>query len=85
MSTRSILLVPADRATNVELVPQVATALAAPGPAEVHILDVKPRAESWRAHLAADFVGSLKQSVSATCDCKGPQGKQAPSASSVCK
>ena len=50
MSTRSVVLVPADRATNVELVTQVATALAAPGPAEVHILDVKPRAESWLAH-----------------------------------
>jgi nucleotide-binding universal stress UspA family protein len=50
VSTRSIVLVPADRATNVELATQVATAFAAPGPAEVHILDVKPRAESWHAH-----------------------------------
>ena len=50
MSTPSVVLVPADRATNVELVTQVAAALAAPGAAEIHILDVKPRAESWRVH-----------------------------------
>ena len=50
MSTPSVVLVPVDRGTNVELVTQVAAAFAAPGAAEIHILDVKPRAESWRVH-----------------------------------
>jgi nucleotide-binding universal stress UspA family protein len=50
VSSRSIVLVPVDEGTNVELVTQVATRVAAPGLAEVHILDVTPRAESWRAH-----------------------------------
>ena len=49
MSSRSVVLVPADRATNVELVTQVATALAAPGAADIHILNVMPRAQSWHA------------------------------------
>jgi hypothetical protein len=40
MSGRSVVLVPADRDTNVELVTQVATALAAPGAADIHILNV---------------------------------------------
>lgn len=47
MFTPSVVLVPAERATNVELVTQVAAALAAPGAAQIHILDVKPRPESW--------------------------------------
>ena len=49
MSSRSVVLVPADRATNIELVTQVATALAAPGAADIHILNVTPRAQSWHA------------------------------------
>ena len=50
MSTCSVALVPADRATNVELVTQIATALVSPGPAEIHVLHVKQRTKSWRAH-----------------------------------
>jgi nucleotide-binding universal stress UspA family protein len=50
VSTRSVVLVPADKATNVDVATQVATAVAAPGLVEVHMLDVKPRAESRRAH-----------------------------------
>ena len=49
MSSRSVVIVPADRATNVELVTQVATALAAPGAADIHILNVTRRAQSWHA------------------------------------
>lgn len=49
MSSRSVVLVPADSATNVELVTQVATALAAPGAADIHILGVTPRTQSWHA------------------------------------
>ena len=49
MSSRSVVLVPADRGTNVELVTQVATALAAPGAADIHILNVMPTAQSWHA------------------------------------
>ncbi len=48
MSSRSVVLVPADRGTNVELVTQVATALAAPGAADIHILNVMPTAQ-WLA------------------------------------
>ena len=49
MSSRSVVVVPADRGTNVELVTQVATALAAPGAADIHILNVMPTAQSWHA------------------------------------
>jgi nucleotide-binding universal stress UspA family protein len=49
VSSRSVVLVPADRATNVELATQVATAFAAPEAADVHILTVTPRGESWHA------------------------------------
>jgi nucleotide-binding universal stress UspA family protein len=50
VSSRSVVLVPADRATNVELVIQVAAALAGPEHAEIHVLNVTPRAQSWHAH-----------------------------------
>jgi nucleotide-binding universal stress UspA family protein len=53
VSSRSIVLVPVDRATNVELVTQVATALAAPGAADIHILNVTPSPQSW--HVPADW------------------------------
>jgi nucleotide-binding universal stress UspA family protein len=49
VSSRSVVLVPADRGTNVELVTQVATALAAPRAADIHILSVTPRTQSWHA------------------------------------
>jgi nucleotide-binding universal stress UspA family protein len=49
VSSRSIVLVPADRATNVALVTQVAAALAAPEAADIHILNVTPRTQSWHA------------------------------------
>jgi nucleotide-binding universal stress UspA family protein len=55
VSSRSVVLVPADGATNVELVTQVATALWAPGAADVHILDVTPSTQSW--HSLADWRG----------------------------
>jgi nucleotide-binding universal stress UspA family protein len=48
--SRSVVLVPVDQGTNVELVTQVATRVAAPGAADIHMLDVNPRAETWRAH-----------------------------------
>jgi nucleotide-binding universal stress UspA family protein len=44
------VLVPADRATNVELVTEVATAFAAPQKAEIHVLNVIPKAPSWYPH-----------------------------------
>ena len=49
MFSRSIVLVPADRVTNIELVTQVATALAAPGAADIRILNVTPMGQSWLA------------------------------------
>ena len=49
MSSRSVVLVPADRATNIELVTQVATTFAAPGAADIHILNVTPRDQPWHA------------------------------------
>lgn len=50
MTSRSVVLVPVDQGTNVEVLTQVAMAMAAPGGADIHILDVQPRAESWRGH-----------------------------------
>jgi nucleotide-binding universal stress UspA family protein len=44
------VLVATDRATNVELVTQVATAFAAPEEADIHILNVTPRPQSWHPH-----------------------------------
>jgi nucleotide-binding universal stress UspA family protein len=43
------VVVPVDSATNVELVTQAATALVAPEAADIHILNVTPRAQSWDA------------------------------------
>ena len=65
MTSRSVVLVPADRATNIELVKGVATALAGPG-ADIHILSITPRAQSW--HALEDWrgrPGGLKDNRSA--------------------
>jgi nucleotide-binding universal stress UspA family protein len=62
VSTRSVMLVPADRTTNVELVTQVARVLAAPGEADIRVLNVTSRAGSgnkrgdWRGVPAGRLV-----------------------------
>ena len=56
MSGRSVILVPADRATNVELVTRAATVLAAPGEADVHGLSVMPRVPIAGADMNADVI-----------------------------
>ena len=49
MSNRSVVIVPADRGTNVELVTQIAAAVVAPSAADVHVLDVTSRTQSGHA------------------------------------
>ena len=71
VSSRSVVLVPADRATNIELVTQVATTLAAPGAADIHILNFTPRDQSSaRARgLGRTSSGPRGQSAGANRDC----------------
>lgn len=77
MPGRSVVLVPVDQGTNVEVVTQVATAIAAPGPADIHIVDVKPRAESWRAHQDWRGLPSLPaNNQSARMATEGPSAKK---------
>ena len=49
VSSRSVMLVPADRTTDVELVTQVARVFAAPDDADIRLLDVSSRTGSWNA------------------------------------
>lgn len=49
MVDRTVIVVPIDRATNVQRVADVATTLALPRAADIHFVDVSPEDGAWRA------------------------------------